>query len=295
MTTQILVFTLVPGSLLLLEILARRARWRGVSANDWAIDLLSFAQGWVVTGPLVALGTAAIERHLLPAHANQFASLPLLAQFVVFLFAEDMVQYWYHRTAHRFPRLWPLHRAHHSAPYMGVRMLYRNSLVYALLMPNVWIAGVLVYLGLGRGYLAFYVLKAVVTTAAHSELRWDGILYRHRALAPLAWLLERTISLPATHFAHHASEDDPVGNPRGNYGNLLFFWDVLFGTALVMRRYPVRFGIAADAGGNAPAWYRQLLYPLFAERPPARDAAPAPSSAVMTHAQAFVPRGAARS
>ena len=91
---------------------------------------------------------------------------------------------------------------------------------------------------------------------------------RHQPrLAPLAWIVERTISTPATHFAHHTpSSDDGIGHPRGNYGNFLFFWDVLFGAARITRRYPERFGLPPEADGRADPWYVYIFYPLFRAR-----------------------------
>jgi hypothetical protein len=45
----------------------------------------------------------------------------------------------------------------------------------------------------------------------------DDQVYRHRVLHPLAWLVEHTISTPATHFAHHALvQDDGIGHYTGN-------------------------------------------------------------------------------
>jgi Tfp pilus assembly pilus retraction ATPase PilT len=50
-------------------------------------------------------------------------------------------------------------------------------------------------------------------------------------------LMERTISTPATHHAHHAATtDDGVGYYKGNFGNMFFLWDVIFGTAHISRR-----------------------------------------------------------
>ena len=49
-------------------------------------------------------------------------------------------------------------------------------------------------------------------------------------------------------------------NFNGNYGNLLFFWDVLFGTAKITRRYPENFGVLDD---ERPTFLRQIFFPLF--------------------------------
>ena len=59
---------------------------------------------------------------------------------------------------------------------------------------------------------------------------------------------------------------------KGNYGNLLFFWDVLFGTARITRTYPTSYGVE-----NLPATSlgEQLAWPIFG-RIPREETAPEP-------------------
>jgi len=79
---------------------------------------------------------------------------------------------------------------------------------------------------------------------AHSSIRWDKLLRNRAWLSPLGWLVERTISTPATHHAHHGmSADDGITHYKSNYGNMLFIWDIIFGTALITRKHPKQFGI----------------------------------------------------
>jgi sterol desaturase/sphingolipid hydroxylase (fatty acid hydroxylase superfamily) len=47
---------------------------------------------------------------------------------------------------------------------------------------------------------------------------------------------------------------------KGNFGNLLFFWDVLFGTAKISRQYPKKYGIE---GMKKAEWAEQLFWPLI--------------------------------
>jgi sterol desaturase/sphingolipid hydroxylase (fatty acid hydroxylase superfamily) len=135
------------------------------------------------------------------------------------------------------------------------------------MMPGLWVTSYLAFLGFGAVYPWYLLVKMLVIFGAHSELRWDTFLYRHRWLHPVAWVVERTISTPATHFAHHAiTQDDGVGHYKGNFGNLLFFWDVLFGTAKITRRYPARVGLQDDVDHGAERWWVQLMYPLLKSR-----------------------------
>jgi len=261
------VSTLVYLAFSLAELASGRYKIRGVSLNDWVVDFGTFGLNRVLIRPIQTLLLAGLTTYLLPHSARALAGVPVWLQFLSFIVLEDMVQYWYHRCVHTFPKLWPLHLAHHAAPYMGVRMSSRNSFLYSLLFPNHYTAAILVYLGFGETYVWYTTIKNIVTTAAHSELRWDAFLYRYRALRPLAWFVQRTISTPTTHFAHHAlHEGDGIGHYSGNFGNLLFFWDVLFGTALISQKYPPDFGLQADPARGPEPWYVQIFYPLFRPR-----------------------------
>ena len=113
----------------------------------------------------------------------------------------------------------------------------------------------------GPVYVPYVVVKQLVIIASHSALPWDRPLYGIRWLSPVMWLVERTISTPSTHSAHHGKHlADGVTNYKGNFGNLLFFWDVLFGTAKITRRYPAEIGIE-----NLPpiTAAEQLAWPVF--------------------------------
>lgn len=202
----------------------------------------------------------------IPAQQDAWAAWPWWQMVIVLLVADDLTQYWWHRLSHTSV-MWPLHRAHHSAGYMSVRVVYRNNAFYYALMPGLWLSGALLYLGFGWVFVGYSVVKLAVIIGAHSAVRWDRWLYRYRALQPLAWVLERTISTPATHFAHHAlTQDDGIGHYIGNYGNLLFLWDVLFGTARITRQYPPAYGLKDDRRHGPEKWYAQFLYPVFRSR-----------------------------
>ncbi|MGJ8669561.1 MAG: sterol desaturase family protein [Oceanococcus sp.] len=258
---------------IVLELVARKFPWRNVGVRDSFLDLAAFAQASFLVGPLVVFGSAAVQTAWLPDHAGAWSGVAWYWQLLAFLIFDDMVQYWYHRTCHRYTWLWPIHKFHHTPPYMGVRIIWRNGFLYDLFLPNLWLSGVLVYLGFGEVYVGYYLVKLIVTMGSHSELRWDAVFYRTKWLHPVAWVMERTITTPATHFAHHAlHEDDGIGHYSGNFGNLMFFWDVLFGTARITRKYPAEFGYREPPGQPDDPWYVLIFYPLFrARKKPIQD------------------------
>ncbi len=255
---------LVIAGLALAEFASRRYRDTvHASTNDTALEVGMTVSLLLITQPLILSGTSALGHWLAPGMHNAWAALPWWAWAGLLLVGDDMTQYWWHRISHS-PKLWPLHRAHHSASYMSIRITYRNNFFYYLMMPGIWFAGAMVYLGCGWMYLAYIVVKQAVILGAHCAWAWDEPLYRIRVLRPLMWVVERTISTPATHRAHHAlTNADGIGHYKGNFGNLLFFWDVLFGTAHITRRYPAEVGLRDDQLFGAERWDKQMFYPLL--------------------------------
>jgi len=216
----------------------------------------------LISGAVLA-ASGALCAAFMPEQRNAWAGWSVWAMLAVLLVADDLTQYLWHRLSHSSV-LWPLHRAHHSAAYMSVRVVYRNNAFYYALMPGLWLSGALVFMGFGWVYVAYSIVKVSVIISAHSAVRWDEWLYRHAALRPLAWLVQRTISTPATHFAHHALvQDDGIGHYTGNFGNLLFLWDVLFGTAHITQRYPPAYGLSDDRAHGPESWLVQFIFPLL--------------------------------
>jgi sterol desaturase/sphingolipid hydroxylase (fatty acid hydroxylase superfamily) len=231
--------------------------------DDAVVEAVSMTMLLAVTQPAIVFASGAIAHWLAPQWAGALTNLNALAGLALFLVLDDMTQYWWHRASHMTHWLYNLHRAHHDGRYMSVRLVYRNNLFYYAMMPGLWLSGLLVYLGLGWVYAGYVVVKMAVIIGAHSDVAWDASLYRIKWLSPVMWVIERTISTPATHHAHHGRhEDDPAVHYRGNFGNLLFFWDVLFGTARITRSYPKSYGVE----NLAPATLgQQLMWPLFPE------------------------------
>lgn len=266
-TVQLIAVVGVLTTFALAELLQGRFFAREATRQDNRLDIAVTLLFPLISGSVLA-AAGALCAWLMPAQRDALAHWPWWGMLTVLLVADDFTQYLWHRLSHTSV-LWPLHRAHHSAAYMSVRIVYRNNAFYYALMPGLWLSGVLLYLGFGWVYVAYSIVKLTVIIGAHSSVRWDQWLYRHAALRPLAWVLQRTISTPATHFAHHALvQDDGIGHYTGNYGNLLFIWDALLGTAHITQRYPPDFGLADDRAHGSESWLVQFIYPLLRSRRP---------------------------
>lgn len=253
----------------LLELACSSFRQPAGGKRDVFIELAGSGILLAITFPTVMWLSGQFLNLAVPEMKGALASIPWIAGFALFLLLDDMTQYWWHRLTHRVPALYALHRAHHSAPYMSIRIVYRNNSFYYLLMPGIWLSGMLIYLGLAHVYFVYLIVKMTVIFGAHSSVAWDDKLYRIRVLRPLVWVLERTISTPSTHSAHHGlTAEDGITHYKGNFGNLLFFWDVLFGTAKITRQRPPAYGIEHL---KPITWKEEIFWPLVRSRRPAAE------------------------
>jgi len=231
------------------------------SKNDWYVELFSTFHLFLLIKPIIFFSMTYLLINLLPQYRNSFSDSTFWISSIVVIFGDDFLQYWYHRKAHKWSWLWKLHRPHHSSREMGVLVSYRNAIMYYILMPNIWWLAMVTYFGLYQEMILAIILKQIIVTGAHSEARWDSFLYKYKSLHPIAWVIERVISTPATHFAHHGkTADDGISNPDGNFSNMFFLWDVIFGTARITRKYPTVYGIPDDPDDD---WKSHLYYPFI--------------------------------
>jgi len=231
------------------------------SKNDLTIELVCLTILPTFIQPAILTFVLFVMNLWFPIFEDHFISSSILWHILAFIILDDLTQYLWHRFSHENSFMWKLHRPHHVVEEMGVLVTYRNAFLYYAFMPGIWFTGILIFLGMTGVYLFYLPIKISIILLAHSEIKWDRFLYSYKILHPLAWIIERTISTPCTHYAHHGlTAEDGVSNPNGNYGNLLFFWDVLFGTAKITRKYPTRFG--AWNTMKEP-WYVQLFFPII--------------------------------
>ena len=85
---------------------------------------------------------------------------PCLGDGAILLVGDDMMLYRWHRLAHTAPFLF---NSHHEPRYISsVRVAYRNSFLYFLFMPSIWISAVLINLGFSAVFVIYLLVKALV-------------------------------------------------------------------------------------------------------------------------------------
>ncbi|MBB2487725.1 sterol desaturase family protein [Mitsuaria sp. WAJ17] len=241
----------------ILEALAGRL-WRGRPREELWVDVLSLAQFAILIKPAIVWMAAQAVIWLSPSW-TPLASWPLPWAVLAYVLLADLLHYGYHRLAHSSALFWQLHKTHHTATAMSISVSYRENWVYYLLMPDLWLAGLLVALGGAEFVLIGQLIFGLANVLIHSAFAWDAWLFRHRWVAPAGRVLERLVQLPSTHRAHHALVDAQGRPPQVNFGQLLMIWDVMLGTAhLPHGRSPAAYGVDAD---QQASWMRLLWVP----------------------------------
>jgi len=169
--------------------------------------------------------------------------------FLVYLLVLDFVDYWRHRLSHMFRWWWRLHALHHAQEQLTFWSDDRNHVLDDLAQ-----------------YLIFAVIALLIGIP---PMQFPLLILLQRLLESLShanttlsfgWLGERLLISPRFHRAHHGVL--AAGQRSCNYGAVLPYWDMLFGTA-DFSRAAVRTGVP----GASPAlvrgnWLQQQLAPL---------------------------------
>ena len=234
--------------------------------NDWIQEAGSYFMLAILIKPSIVLLTVYIGSITLENYSLALAQNTLLVSTLIYVLGDDLLQYWYHRSAHEYSFLWKLHRPHHQAEEMGFFVSYRNAGLYYILMPNIWWIGIFTFLGGAKAIAIGLVLKQLIIISSHSTLHYDKLFYKYKWLNPVAWIYEHIFVTPAFHHAHHGiSKRDGISDPNGNFGNMFSIWDQLFGTAHFSRQFPKEYGLDNDP---KEPWYESYFFPFIKSKNP---------------------------
>lgn len=153
--------------------------------------------------------------------------------FVLYLVLFDFVNYWIHRAQHQWRPWWALHALHHSQRQMTMWSDSRNHLIDDVLTGLV-LSAVAALVGVGPGqFVALVAIGQLSENLQHANLRWWFGRWGERM-----WVS------PRFHRRHHAigvGHETARGERRVlggcNFGVLLPWWDIAFGTANFELRY----------------------------------------------------------
>ncbi|PUE56386.1 fatty acid hydroxylase [Limnohabitans sp. 2KL-17] len=191
----------------------------------FTLDYL-FEQG---LGSLRAMGLATLHLDGLWPGVTDLA----LVSFVIYLVLFDFVHYWIHRAQHQSNTWWALHSLHHAQRQMTMWSDNRNHLLDDM-VTSLILSAVAVLIGVGPGqFVALVAISQLSENFQHANVRiWFGRIG------------ERVWVSPRFHRRHHSIGIGHESQSKGrvvlggcNFGVLLPWWDVLFGTADFQQRY----------------------------------------------------------
>lgn len=213
-------------------------------ATNWGLAAINFA--------LAAMLPIAPILAAMWSGPGLLASWPAPAAFLVLLLARSFFAYWFHRGLHAAPWLWAMHKVHHADTQIdcstGLRSHPFENLIGAALA-----AGVVIALGPSPATVAAVTATLLVATFWH-----------HAAIrlpAPLSGVLERVIVTPRLHLVHHSQAK---ADHDRNFGDILVFWDKMFGSFARPANGRVAVGLADVEHHRAQSLWRQLAAPFGA-------------------------------
>ena len=153
---------------------------------------------------------------------------------LLYLLVFDLADYAIHRGQHRFEWWWRLHALHHSQRQMTMWSDHRNHLLDDILR-DVILVVLARFIGVAPAqFVAIVAIAQLSESFHHANLRlWFG------AVGERLWIS------PRFHRRHHSigigHESEAPGGRKVlggcNFGVLLPWWDMLFGTADFAQRY----------------------------------------------------------
>lgn len=163
-----------------------------------------------------------------------------IISFLIYLVIFDFVDYWIHRGQHAFNWWWSLHSLHHAQRQMTMWSDNRNHLLDDLIRDSALVVlGQLIGVGPGQ-FVALVAVAQLSESLQHANVRLHfGRIGERLWISPRFHRLHHSIGIG--HEKAGAAERLRDGRSPAmgghNFGVLLPWWDVLFGTANFELRY----------------------------------------------------------
>ena len=154
-----------------------------------------------------------------------------LVSLLIYLLAFDFLDYWIHRGQHQFEWWWRLHSLHHAQRQMTMWSDNRNHLLDDLLRDTLLVVAAQL-IGIAPGqFVAIVAFTQLSESFQHANVRlWFGRVGERLWISPRFHRLHHSIGI-----GHESSGRNTLGG--ANFGVLLPWWDMLFGTANFDLRY----------------------------------------------------------
>ena len=177
---------------------------------------------------------------------------------LIYLVVFDFVNYWLHRAQHQWHWWWALHALHHSQRQMTQWTDNRNYLLDDLLGAVIWV-GVAQLIGIAPSqFVAVVAITQLFENFQHANLRLSFGRWGERVwVSPRFHRLHHAIGL-----GHETSHGAKLVLGGHNFGVLLPWWDIMFGTANFDLRFEptgIRDQVEQNVDYGKGFWSQQRL------------------------------------
>ena len=185
-----------------------------------------------------------------------------LFSFALYLLVFDFFNYWFHRAQHQLHWWWQLHALHHAQRQMTMWSDNRNHLLDDVLH-HVFFVFLALLIGVAPSqFVALVALMQLSENLQHANLRlWFGSIGERLWVSPRFHRMHHAIGI-----GHESQPPAARGAPAVlggcNFGVLLPWWDIMFGTANFTHAYPatgVRDQVEQGRDYGRGFWSQQWL------------------------------------
>jgi sterol desaturase/sphingolipid hydroxylase (fatty acid hydroxylase superfamily) len=154
-----------------------------------------------------------------------------VVSLLIYLLAIDFCNYCMHRGQHQFEWWWRLHSLHHSQRQMTMWSDNRNHLLDDVIRDSLMVV-VAQLIGIAPGqFVAIVAFTQLSENFQHANLRlWFGRVGERLWVSPRFHRLHHSVGI-----GHESAGSQTLGG--ANFGVLLPWWDMLFGTANFEKRF----------------------------------------------------------
>ncbi|MES2052809.1 MULTISPECIES: sterol desaturase family protein [Polaromonas] len=156
-----------------------------------------------------------------------------IVSLVIYLVVFDFVAYWTHRGQHHVEWWWRLHSLHHAQRQMTMWSDNRNHLLDDV-VGDIIIVVVAQLIGVAPGqFVAIVAFTQLSESFQHANVRlWFGRIGERLWVSPRFHRVHHSIGI-----GHESLKNEQTVLGGHNFGVLLPWWDMLFGTANFQERY----------------------------------------------------------
>ena len=181
-----------------------------------------------------------------------------LVSLLIYLVVFDFVAYWTHRGQHQIEWWWRLHSLHHAQRQMTMWSDNRNHLLDDVIVDSIVVL-VAQLIGVPPGqFVAIVAFTQLSESFQHANVRlWFGRIGERLWVSPRFHRLHHSIGI-----GHETVKAQRTVLGGHNFGVLLPWWDVLFGTANFEQRYDptgVRDQVEANRDYGKGFWSQQWI------------------------------------